>query len=58
MVTIIWKPCRQHGTCKSRYKARRAKAVASRLQDQRLARKIGEELTGCSQRVFNSVGED
>lgn len=58
MVTIIWKPCRQHGTCKSRYKARRAKAVASRLQDQRLAKKIVEELTRCNQRGCHSVGEE
>ena len=58
MVTIIWKPSRQHGTCKSRYKARRAESVAVRRQDRRLARKIAEELTGCSRRVFNSVRED
>ncbi|WP_338556649.1 hypothetical protein [Erwinia sp. E_sp_B04_7] len=55
MVTIICKPGREHGTSRSRYKARRAEIVAQRRQDQQLARKIAAELTGCSQRVFKSV---
>ncbi|MGB9098125.1 hypothetical protein [Erwinia sp.] len=58
MTTIIWKACRQHGTSKSRYKARRAEAQARHQQDQRLASKIAKELTGCSQRVLKTVRED
>jgi hypothetical protein len=58
MVLIIWKPCRPQGTCKSRYKARRAEIVAQRQQDQNLARKIVRELTGCNPRVIKTIGED
>lgn len=46
MTTIIWKACQQHGTSKSRYKARRAETLAQRQRDRRLARKIAEALSG------------
>lgn len=55
MTTIIWKACQQHGTSKSRYKARRAEALARRQRDRRLTSKIAEALSGCSQRVVKSV---
>ncbi|MEN5015854.1 hypothetical protein ABEH87_05750 [Erwinia sp. Eh17-17] len=41
MATIIWKAAAPQGTCRSRYKARRAAAVAARHRDKRLQRKIG-----------------
>lgn len=58
MVLIIWKPCQPQGTCKSRYKARRAAVIAQRQQDQNLARKIVKELTGGSPSVMRAIGKD
>jgi len=55
---IIWKPCRPQGTCKSRYKARRAAVVAQRQEDQKLARRIVKELTGCRSGGVKTSGED
>lgn len=57
MVLIIWKPCRLQGTCKSRYKARRAERAAQRREDQQLARKIVKELTGSSTNVMKTLGK-
>lgn len=44
MTTIYWKAAAPFGTSRSRYKARRAAAVAARLRDKRLIRKIGDLL--------------
>lgn len=58
MVLIIWKPCRPHGTCKSRYKARRAAIIAARQRDHNLARKIVKELAGGHSEAVKTFGED
>jgi len=44
MATIIWKSAAPSGTCRSRYKARRAAAVAQRRRDKLLLRKISQLL--------------
>jgi len=41
MATIFWKTAAPFGTCRSRYKARRAEIVAARQREKRLLRKIG-----------------
>lgn len=41
MTTIFWKTAVPFGTCRSRYKARRAAAVAARQREKRLLRRIG-----------------
>lgn len=58
MTLIIWKPCRPQGTCKSRYKARRAEIVAQRQRDQKLGKKIVKELMGCKHGMMKTIGED
>lgn len=55
MTTIIWKPCSPHGTCKSRYKQRRAALQAQKQRDKRLAKEIEQRLMGCSARVINAL---
>jgi len=44
MTTIFWKTAAPFGTCRSRYKARRAAAIAERQREKRLIRKIGHLL--------------
>lgn len=56
MTTIIWKTAAPFGTCRSRYKARRAAAVAERQREKRLIRTIGalldeEQRMGISQKM-------
>lgn len=46
MTTIVWKTAAPFGTCRSRYKARRAAAVAARLREKKLIRRIGILLDG------------
>ncbi|WP_455818126.1 hypothetical protein [Pseudomonas cerasi] len=41
MATIFWKTAVPFGTCRSRYKARRAAAIAARQREKRLVRRIG-----------------
>lgn len=44
MATIFWKTAVPFGTCRSRYKARRAAVVAARQREKRLLRRIGHLL--------------
>lgn len=55
MTTIIWKPCSPYGTCKSRYKQRRAALQAQKQRDKRLAKEIEQRLTGCSAGVNSAL---
>lgn len=41
MTTIIWKMTVPFGTCRSRYKSRRAATVAARQREKRLQRRMG-----------------
>ncbi len=45
MATIFWKTAAPFGTCRSRYKARRAEVVAARQREKKLLRKIGALLS-------------
>lgn len=44
MATIFWKTAAPFGTCRSRYKARRAAVVAARQRERRLLRRISDLL--------------
>ncbi len=55
MTTIIWKKHQPNGTCKSRYKARRAQALALLEQEKQLARRVARVLSGCSPGVLKAL---
>ncbi len=57
MTNIIWKKHQSNGTCKSRYKARRAQALALLEQENQLARRVARTLSGCSPRVLKALQE-
>ena len=53
MTIIIWKSASPSGTSRSRYKARRAEAVAARRRDKLLMRKIHHLLYSQGERGVN-----
>lgn len=55
MTTIIWKKHQPNGTCKSRYKMRRAQALAMLEQEKQLARRVARGLSGCSPKVLKAL---
>lgn len=55
MATIIWKPCTPNGTCKSRYKQRRAEIQSRKRADKRLQKNVEQSLMGCSASVIKAL---
>ncbi|OON40579.1 hypothetical protein BTJ39_09265 [Izhakiella australiensis] len=55
MTTIIWKIASVHGTCRSRYKARRRDKQQAAAGEQRLVNKIERSLQAHSSRVSRAI---